>query len=218
MPEPKKEFMKRLFAEISDPDQHIRANLIIRRKDNPNMKGDARVIKRYCFKSYEDFEKNLDEIIDWCNKFNARFYVNPTIKSFKAIAFETLQRLAENLSQNQFSNVKNLYDSVGDANTGVHGKRLWTLDIDNVYDLEPVMLMKDIYDYCTEAGKQIKQLTAHFGTVLTKTGIHVLVRPHNYDGEAIRKLSEKYGVEIELKKNVQTPIYWPGVNLESSKN
>ena len=81
--------------------------------------------------------------------------------------------------------------------------------------------MNDIYSYCTEDGKQIKQLTAIFGTVLTKTGIHVLVRPHrphNYDDEAIRKLSEKYGVEIEFKKNVQTPIYWPGVDLESSKN
>ena len=73
----KTEFAKQMLLEcLKGPDYHMRGSIIQRRKDNPGMKKESRILKRYTFNTPEDFDNYKDEILDYVNTYNARFYLN----------------------------------------------------------------------------------------------------------------------------------------------
>lgn len=184
-----KKFLRILFERLDNPDQHYRAQVIKRDKDDPGL-GHTQVLKRFTFSNMQDFEKREQSIIELCDNMNARFYINPTSKSFRTIALETLKELASNISNDQYKKAKRIYDSVADRNSGIKEKRLWLIDLDKLeddYDIKAIELYckeKDVYVY----------------TLPTKNGHHVIIKPFDIQNSALRT--------FDIKKNHNTLLYW----------
>lgn len=207
---------KELFFSVLDmnntgkvKDYFIKGIIIKRKKDNPDEKRDV-FISTYYFTSSSQFEDRMEEIKTICDALNARFYVNPTIKSFKNVAFDMSEKVPVKIRHGSFSGMKTLFDSTVDENTGAF--RTWILDLDTT----PVINLDDINDMIA----RFKEANAdiYLGEVSTVTGKHVFVRPHNYldkkTFEFFTKIDMReelgYYVEVncvELKKNHSTVVY-----------
>jgi len=200
----KTEFAKSLLLEcLKGPDYHMRGSIIQRKKDNPEMKKDAKVLKRYTFDKPEDFDNYKDEILEYVERYNARFYLNPNVKSYQTVALETLQKIAELLIQRNYEAVKNAYDSVGDSNAGIKTYRLWLIDIDMTEETKSSGLA-DLLLYFHELGTYI-HITP------TPNGYHLLVSPHKRNSGEIDNIEIKNKIEITYKINSPALIYWKGL-------
>lgn len=200
----KEELIKALLKRCEDsPDHHLRGSIIQRRKENSELDTGARIIKRYTFKNYAEFEKRKEEILNYVKLFDARFYLNPTVKSYETIGFEVLEKIASNLKLKQAESIKQTYDSVADANTGIRAGRLWVVDVDGYSAFKPDFYVQ-VYNYFRNI---IGRETAIFFTE-TPNGIHILVEPHKKDPAELNKFMHNYGVTAEYKMNAATVVYY----------
>lgn len=195
------ELLQKLFSELeafkrveSEPeDFHYRGMVMVRNKDVGKQK--SRILKRYTFNSWEDYLKYYEEIDTFLKRENARFYINPTIKSYKAIAFDLLEALPQRLrSGRDLHSVRSLYDSVADSNTGIKTK-VWIIDIDN-----PEITVDEI--------DKIKASLFDANYVdygLTPNGVHFLVVAQHIE-HLKKKIESAYEGPYEIKKNSHTLI------------
>ena len=87
-----------LFKKIINPyndDEFYFIQILIRGKDGHTEQGangsnKNRLIKFYTIKSAEHLEKVENEIKSICNAVNARAYIHPTKRNFKAVSKECL--------------------------------------------------------------------------------------------------------------------------------
>lgn len=193
--------LMKLLKRIENEDEHLRGIIIVRGKDNDNPSSKVGILRRYTFNSYEDYLKDEDEIKILCDTFGGRFYINPTVKSYRSIAYEMLEGLAKDLKSANFKHIKRLYDSVADANVGIHDKKLWVVDIDKMKEPSDVMAYVSYFT----------KLNLYVDYTDTKNGCHLLVKPHQVDLDALEKLRLELGTEeVTIKKNALTLIYWGG--------
>lgn len=184
-----------LFSRITNPeDEHIRAQILIRNKDVGKTSKHTKTFKRYTFSTREDFDKYKDEIINLVLTKEARFYVNPTIKSYEDIGYDLLVETVDRVRHKSFSNLKTLYDSVADRNTGLKDKRIWLIDID-VPEVDSEVLAKIILDLGLNYTAFNK----------TKNGYHLLIKPMN--PKDINQIMEPHNLDYEILKNSQTEVF-----------
>lgn len=205
--EQKEELMRQLLTEcLKGPDYHLRGAVIQRRKDNPGMKSEARIIKRYTFNTIDDFEYYKEEIQEYVKLFNARFYINPTPRSYSAVALDVLEKIANLLVHKNHEAIKNVYDSTADSNTGVKASRLWLIDIDATEDPKTSWMAELImFLYGSIPSTETILISP------TPNGYHILVPPHKRESHFIKELEQKHNVEISYKINSATLIYWKGL-------
>lgn len=189
------ELLKYLLARLDrDNGEHLRGVIMLRGKDT-NTTG-ARVLKRYTFSRVEDYYSYEKEIENFVEQ-GARFYINPTPKSYEQIALDFSVEVAKRIRGREYNTLKNLYDSVADANTGVKDKRIWIIDID--YN-PPVQSTSKVILDLVAMGK-------YGGLVKTPNGVHILLTP--LDPRLIKELLDNVGIglkDYEILKNSMTPI------------
>lgn len=183
-----RETINKFLSQVENEDQHIRASIIKRRKDNPEMDSEAQIIKRYTFETIKDYDRYAGDIEYICKMQNARFYVNPTVKSYKTIAFKVLSAMVNHIGNENYERVKTTYDSVADSDTGIHSKRFWVVDLD---DGEGDWRIDDVVKIYKEDGLYITHTK-------TKNGYHVVVRPYDNRKDT-----------LSIKKNAYVLLYWP---------
>jgi len=121
------------------------AFILQRKKDNPEMTKASIKIKSFYITSLEKFDKIKSVIIEYCNKLNARFYLELNPKNIKKVALLTLTKMVEQLScigeflnsgsarveQISFEqyNFHNIYDSCIATSPSINNK-LWLIDVD----------------------------------------------------------------------------------------
>ena len=184
----------------SNEDEHLRGHVITRNKDGKK----TRIIKRFSI-TKSNYEDVYIEAVQLCREHGARFYVNPTPKSYESIAYDVLVETAESIKHGDFKYVRRLYDSVADRNRGIRGKSFWLLDVDFDYDFGPTPGFKAFVEDMKEVFS--KESDCSF-LIKTKGGVHLLFRPYNVDYDGLAALAAKHGVDYELKKNALTLIYW----------
>lgn len=86
----------------SDSDKYYTVEVIIRRKDNPRMKSDQRIIKVYYINKVSDLDDLQNEIITMCMVFNARAYVSVNHKSYEKVTKNALVVLASRIANNDY--------------------------------------------------------------------------------------------------------------------
>lgn len=184
-----------------NPDLHFRAMVMKRKKDGHK---EDKILKRYTLNS-ESVDKYFQEIVDLCDKEKARFYINPTAKSYKDIAFDVMTKTAESIQYQNYEFVKRLYDSVADANTGVREHRKWIMDIDFKNEVctpeSCSSAIRDLFGYYDE--KNLNYLIHD-----TKNGAHFIVEPHYSEPRKLEKIFEGSGYSYEIKTNAYTLLYW----------
>lgn len=179
--------------------------ILQRKKDHPGVRvggsnNNSRLIKAYQIVSIDHLETMMEEIIKLCEVFNARACINLNPRSFEKAAFQVLVKIANQMHNRDFYNVRKAYDSVCGGYHSETDKR-WLVDIDT-QDADTVMKVK--LGIVELQGMAIPTVTDGIIAILpTKSGHHLITKGFH----AERFKSNFPGIDIH--KNNPTLLYCP---------
>lgn len=166
------DLIKDLLKFDSDDDfYHIQ--ILRRRKENPNMSSNSKVVRDYYVSSLEYLESKKEEIVKLCNVFNARATIRLNKRSYRKCAWNTLKILSDTMFSNNFRGVRRVYSkAVGRSPSDPN--KTWILDLDEehlthkdlIYQALNHENLKPDYD------KIIKEIPS-------KSGVHLICKPFN---------------------------------------
>ncbi len=182
---------KLLIFESEDDFYHLQ--VLMRKKEHPELGRSSKLIKTYYIKSIEHLEKVIPEIILLCDFHDARAYINLNRRSFEQLGFHTLEKIIGQMQNKDFSSIKNAYDSVCGMYTSEKNRK-WVVDYDGSGKLS--QLINDIKN--CEPNRRTDKV---YAILETKNGSHLITSPFNV--EEFSKLHP----EIEIHKNNPTILY-----------
>jgi len=170
--------MINVFNDIKDmlifesDDDFYYLQILQRKKENPQLGSNSRIIKNYYINNLEYLEKKMPEIIDLCNSFNARAMLRLNKRSYKKTAFKAMVNMSNSMANDEYKFVQKSYDrAVGQGHNDKNKK--WILDIDEPYSEWFLDEIKQYLESIKPLGnKIIIQLP-------TKNGIHLITKPFN---------------------------------------
>lgn len=177
-------------------DDFYYLQIIKRKKENPDIGSNSEVIKNYYIHNVGYLEKKYKEIKMLCDTFNARAMLRLNRRSFKSVAFKTLQNVSNYVVGENYLYVKKSYDKAcGDGNSET--KKTWIIDIDGeINDLFLDEMTKIINNSSPQGEKSVILLP-------TLNGFHLVVNPFD-----LRFFREKYP-DIEIHKDNPINLYIP---------
>lgn len=156
------------------PDDFYYLQIIQRKKENPQLGSNSRIIKNYYITSIEYLLDKYDEIKNLCNLFNARASLRLNKRSFERIAFKTLENIANTMQNKEYKHIKNSYDRACGLLHNDKQKK-WIIDVDKneLIWLEQIIISIQICQPCEPyINKIILKLP-------TKSGVHLITTPFN---------------------------------------
>lgn len=195
--------IKELLIFDSD-DDFYHLQILKRKKENPELGSNSRVIKTYYIRSVEHLKLRMPEIISMCEFNNARAYINLSPRSFERIAFHTLKKVCDIIMNKDYKSIRNAYESVaGEFGNGKHKR--WVVDFDYHDPLR---------GYTTAEANRLDEMTQSLENfqrdagveplcelIPTKNGVHIITKPFD-----VRKFKIIYP-DIDLHKNNPTILY-----------
>ena len=187
--------IKELLVFDSEDDFYY-LQILQRKKENPKLGNNSRVIKNYYIDNIEYLEKRYDEIKALCEQFNARAMLRLNKRSYKKVAFKTLQHIANTMANGDYSFIKKCYTrSCGNGHNDKN--KTWIIDIDGKFKNEWLLEIVEFINESDPVGdKVIKKLP-------TKNGLHLITKP--FDSRDFR---DKYP-EIDIHKDNPINLYIP---------
>lgn len=186
------------FLVFNNEDDFYYLQIIQRRKENPNLESNNRVIKNYYINSLEYLESRYEEIKALCYKFNARASLRLNKRSYKKVSFKTLQKISNLICSENYNSVYKSYDrSCGNGHNDENKK--WILDIDYPKGIKEIKNIK----------KFLKTLEPEIGSdktlmvLPTKNGFHIITKPFN-----VKKFKEVFP-EIDIHKDNPINLFIP---------
>lgn len=158
------ELAKNLMLFESEDDFYF-LQVIQRKKENPQLGSNSRVIKEYYLKSYENLLDRYDEIKLLCQVFNARAALRINKRSFEQTAFKTLTNIANTMQNKEYRNIKSSYSRACGLLTRAKPKK-WLIDIDEA-DLRLKNTIIEAIENSRPFGKILME-------VPSKTGVHLI--------------------------------------------
>ena len=199
------EHIKDLLVFESDDDFYY-LQILQRKKENPQLGSNSRVIKNYYITSVQYLLDRYDEIKMICNLFNARASLRLNKRSFEKVGFKALENIANTMQNREYKNLTNSYDrACGLLNNEKTKKWIVDIDKDDVIWLEQII---NSVQECEPIGnKIILQLP-------TKNGIHLITKPFNtqqFRENFLNELKEyKTGEKIiDIHKDNPINLYIP---------
>jgi hypothetical protein len=180
--------------------------ILQRKKENPELGSNSRVIKNYYIKSVQHLLDRYDEIKKLCNLFNARASLRLNRRSFEKVGFKSLENIANTMQNREYKHLMNSYDRACGLLNNEKTKK-WIIDVDN----DEVIWLEQIINAvqpCEPTGNKIlKQLP-------TKSGIHLITTPFNVTQfkENFKKELEAYKmgeINIDIHKDNPINLYIP---------
>ena len=191
------ELIKPLLEFEQEEDEYYVIYILKRRKDNPEMEGDSKVIKDYYVTSLKYLESKKEEIIKLCEVFNARAVINLNRKSYKDTAFVMLEKLALALSEEKYQGVRNLYRK-SSGNAKIVGQKRWILDIDEKLPEERIK------QFCTFIHRLRPEGQKEIALLPSKNGWHLITTPFD-----LKTFNEQEVFNFEVKRDNPTNLYIP---------
>lgn len=206
------EHISRLLTFHSE-DEFYFVQILQRKKDNKNISGSNnsnRLICAYYITSVEQLFTYKNEMITLADAFNARIGINLNKRSFEKTALNTLKKIAEQIHNRDYYNVRRAYNTACGIHNAVDDK-LWILDVDvNSLHLSYKNNSYMIID-CVNSSRPYDKdkFIAH---IPSKNGYHIITRDfHVYDFN--QAMYTKYGINysdiLEIHKNNPTNLYIP---------
>jgi len=164
------DLIKDLLVFESEDDFYF-LQILQRKKENPELGSNSRVIKNYYIKSVQHLLDRYDEIKALCNLFNARASLRLNKRSFEKVGFKSLENFANAMQNREYKHLMKSYDKAcGLLNNEKIKKWIIDIDKDEVIWLEQII---NAIQPCEPIGNKIlKQLP-------TKSGIHLITTPFN---------------------------------------
>lgn len=176
------------FLQPTNENDFWFAQIIKRKKDNPDMNRSERIIKSYNIKDYEHLIHFKEEIQSLCDYHNARFYLNLNVRDLKLCHIRLIQALMNNIAQDTYSSIYSKVDSIFGSTMSPGRTKYWIADIDE----DDTALVNDLKDAIDDNnGKKSLVLK-------TLNGYHIICEPFN-------RKEITYG---EIKTNSPTLIYF----------
>lgn len=181
------------FLKFESTDDFYYLQILQRKKENPQLGSNSRVIKNYYISSQECLLNRYDEIKQLCHQFNARASIRLNVRSYESVAFKALENIANSMRNREYKFIKASYDRA--CGLGHNDKeKKWILDIDEI-DIDNLEFIKK--DLITLSNKDII-----LEEIESKSGIHLITKPFNsFVFLDIHK--------IEIHKDNPTNLYIP---------
>jgi bisphosphoglycerate-dependent phosphoglycerate mutase len=185
------------FLIFESEDDFYYLQILQRKKENPNIGANSRVIKNYYINSIDYLEKRYDEIKMLCNIFNARAMLRLNKRSYSKVAFKTLQNIANSMSNKEYSCIRKSYDRA--CGNGHNDKnKTWIVDIDNILDNAYI---SDVIEFINNLNDYNENNV--ISVLPTKNGVHVITKPFN-----INEFKKEYQ-DIDIHKDNPINLYIP---------
>lgn len=172
------------LIDFPNEDTFYKIEIIVRRKDNPDLTSNTKLVKTYYITDKEKLERVFEkEIKPICDALNARamFYLNK--RSFEKTAFAALKQLTDCLYTRDYKSAKRAYNAAcGKTCNGGDDKR-WIFDIDEKDESDNIFNI--LYDIITCVGGKV------YARVPTKHGEHIITSVFN-----LQEYKDKLSVEI----------------------
>ena len=194
--------IERDILRFDSEDDVYFVQVLKRRKENPDMDTNCRVISQYIIHSIEELHALRDTIIEKCKTHNARAYINPNRRSKEKIALELLKLTANRIAEKQYKGLENdFYRAVGQV--GANGQKMWIVDVDmKEGDLDALTTIYILSQYLTGLKPDVG--TSKVVTIVpTLNGFHIITRPFD-----IQTFKEMCGENIpDIHKNNPTLLW-----------
>ena len=173
---------------------------IIQRKKDGHIKSEH-TIKTYYIYNKEQFLSLKSEIIELCEKFNARayFWVNP--RNARKVSLECIKLFATHLEQNSCTSGQNVWDKCCGKNPASNYVHYWIVDIDNS-DPEYLLKIIRLIHKC-----RCKELPLIKDIIPTVNGCHILTC--GFDLHHFKQLCMIDKIDImDIHKDNPTILYY----------
>ena len=193
---------KKIINTLNE-DEFYFVQILIRGKDGHTESGingnnKNRLIKFYTIKSAEHLEKVENEIKSICNAVNARAYIHPTKRSFKAVSKECLKATVEMFLSENNMGLKGAY-STACGKSYITSDKKFVIDLDDENASQEKI--KEIVDYITNECEPLSHNKLCY-RVDTAHGMHLITTPFN-----TAKFYQKFP-DIDVHKNNPTLLYF----------
>lgn len=185
----------RTLLNFINPGDFYFIQIIKRRKDNPLLSRDMKLIDNWFIYSLQEYDEKAPKIIEQCRLNNARAYIRLNKRNDQKIALQTLRIIAGNIANQQY-NIRNCYLSAcgqfhSDAN------KTWIIDVD-----EPELeLINDISLLIEQIYRNIGKTDGIIVKIPTKSGIHLITNPFDL------QVFKGYFPQISVHKDNPTVLY-----------
>lgn len=184
------------FLKFESEDDFYYLQILQRKKENPQIGSNSRVIKNYYINSEEYLINHYDEIKKLCEVFNARASIRLNKRSYEKVAFKVMVNIANTMSNREYEFIKASYDRA--CGLGHNDKeKKWILDFDFILKSQ-----KDIQSYIHYINKQQPEGNKVLATIPSKNGFHLITKPFD-----LREFERDFNVEIH--KDNPTNLYIP---------
>tara|TARA_R110000822_G_scaffold5266_9_gene22614 strand:+ start:238 stop:846 length:609 start_codon:yes stop_codon:yes gene_type:complete len=186
------------LLNFDSPDDFYYLQILQRKKENPQLGSNSRVIKNYYITSVANLEGKYDEIKQLCNHFNARASIRLNRRNYESVALKALINMANSMQNKEYSFIKKSYDrAVGQGNSEPKATKTWILDVDGDFsERDQRKLINFIRGIAPYNPKEV-------AIIPSKSGLHIVVNPFD-----LRDFKVEYP-EIEVHKNNPTNLYIP---------
>lgn len=159
----------------------------------------SRLIKAYYVTSVEKLEIYREEMIKLAEVFNARVSINLNPRSFRKAAFHCLQRLANQMSNDNYHDAPKAYNSVcGEYHSEIDKRWIVDVDKDDLCEVDNIIHFINGLHTLIE-NKEYKVIAS----IPSKTGMHIITNPFNSE------TFNQYYPSIETHRNNPTNLYIP---------
>ena len=180
--------------------------ILQRKKENPQLGSNSRVIKNYYITSTQYLLDRYDEIKSLCDLFNARASLRLNKRSFEKVGFKSLENIANTMQNREYKHLMNSYDrACGLLNNEKNKKWIVDIDKDEVIWLEQII---NSVQECEPLGnKLILQLPTKSGIHLITTPFNVMQFKDNFKNEL--KAYQMSEITIDIHKDNPINLYVP---------
>jgi hypothetical protein len=181
------------FLKFESKDDFYYLQILQRKKENPQLGSNSRVIKNYYITSEQYLLDKYDEIKKLCEVFNARAMIRLNKRSFEKVGFKCMTNLANTMMNKEYSFVKASYDRACGLSHNDSEKK-WILDVDFALKSQHVESMKkQLYQY-EPVGEKILSI------IPSKSGYHIIIKPCDL---------RNFNSTIDKHKDNPTNLYIP---------
>jgi predicted HicB family RNase H-like nuclease len=181
------------IMSFDDSNDFYFIQLIKRKKDNPDMKGESVVIKEWFVSSIDYLLSKKESMIEMADKYNARLTIRINKRNYKNLGLKMISDITQKLENENYKGLKSSFSSVAGQYSADKDKK-WIIDIDS----EDLIYLEEIKNIINESKPNTDKIICE---IPSKSGIHLIVRPFD-----IREFKNKFK-NIEIKKDNPTNLY-----------
>lgn len=186
-------------------DEFYFVQILVRSKDGHTVNGNNknRLIKFYTIRSVEELMARKYDIIGLCQLFNARAYIHPTKRSFKAVGKAMLKEIVENIVSDQYQPMKRAY-STACGKSFITKDKKYVIDIDDnpaMTEYAAMEITNSVMNYINKECEPLDKYKVEY-EVPTAHGRHLITSAFN-----VARFNQKFP-EIAVQKNNPTLLYY----------